>query len=58
MIQQLTNRIVEHGGAALIADYGHDGTKTDTLRVRSSNSSLFRKAWMLSMVNRNLLEVQ
>ncbi|XP_030626736.1 protein arginine methyltransferase NDUFAF7, mitochondrial [Chanos chanos] len=32
IVQQLANRIAEHGGAALIADYGHDGTKTDTFR--------------------------
>ncbi|XP_072558719.1 protein arginine methyltransferase NDUFAF7, mitochondrial isoform X2 [Paramormyrops kingsleyae] len=32
IIQKLTNRIAEYGGAALIADYGHDGTKTDTFR--------------------------
>ncbi|XP_056261194.1 protein arginine methyltransferase NDUFAF7, mitochondrial [Seriola aureovittata] len=32
IVQQLARRIVEHGGAALIADYGHDGTKTDTFR--------------------------
>ncbi|XP_029902590.1 protein arginine methyltransferase NDUFAF7, mitochondrial [Myripristis murdjan] len=32
IIQQLANRISESGGAALIADYGHDGTKTDTFR--------------------------
>lgn len=31
--QQLARRIVEDGGAALIADYGHDGTGTDTFRV-------------------------
>lgn len=31
-IQQLSRRITEDGGAALIADYGHDGTKTDTFR--------------------------
>ena len=34
IVQQLARRIVEDGGAALIADYGHDGTKTDTFRVR------------------------
>ncbi|KAM8847417.1 protein arginine methyltransferase NDUFAF7, mitochondrial isoform 2-T2 [Synchiropus picturatus] len=32
MVQQLARRIAEEGGAALIADYGHDGTKTDTFR--------------------------
>ncbi|KAM9840402.1 protein arginine methyltransferase NDUFAF7, mitochondrial [Aulostomus maculatus] len=32
IIQQLARRISQEGGAALIADYGHDGTKTDTFR--------------------------
>ncbi|XP_038161294.1 protein arginine methyltransferase NDUFAF7, mitochondrial [Cyprinodon tularosa] len=32
IVQQLARRIQEEGGAALIADYGHDGTKTDTFR--------------------------
>ncbi|XP_061560075.1 protein arginine methyltransferase NDUFAF7, mitochondrial [Phycodurus eques] len=32
IIQQLARRVAEHGGAALIADYGHDGAKTDTFR--------------------------
>lgn len=32
VVQQLARRIEEDGGAALIADYGHDGTKTDTFR--------------------------
>ncbi|XP_041661489.1 protein arginine methyltransferase NDUFAF7, mitochondrial isoform X2 [Cheilinus undulatus] len=32
IVQQLARRITEDGGAALIADYGHDGTKTDTFR--------------------------
>lgn len=32
LVQQLARRIAEHQGAALIADYGHDGTKTDTFR--------------------------
>lgn len=36
LIQQLAGRIAEHRGAALIADYGHDGTETDTFRVRRS----------------------
>ncbi|XP_058134382.1 protein arginine methyltransferase NDUFAF7, mitochondrial isoform X2 [Dasypus novemcinctus] len=31
-IQELAQRIALTGGAALIADYGHDGTKTDTFR--------------------------
>ncbi|XP_033846371.1 protein arginine methyltransferase NDUFAF7, mitochondrial [Periophthalmus magnuspinnatus] len=32
VLQHLSKRISERGGAALIADYGHDGTKTDTFR--------------------------
>uniref|UniRef100_H3AXU6 Protein arginine methyltransferase NDUFAF7 n=1 Tax=Latimeria chalumnae TaxID=7897 RepID=H3AXU6_LATCH len=32
IIQRLTDRIFEHGGAVLIADYGHTGIKTDTFR--------------------------
>ncbi|ERE68144.1 putative protein midA like protein [Cricetulus griseus] len=32
IIQELSERIALAGGAALIADYGHDGTKTDTFR--------------------------
>ncbi|XP_073070378.1 protein arginine methyltransferase NDUFAF7, mitochondrial isoform X1 [Manis javanica] len=32
IIQELSQRIALTGGGALIADYGHDGTKTDTLR--------------------------
>ncbi|XP_077594754.1 protein arginine methyltransferase NDUFAF7, mitochondrial isoform X2 [Stigmatopora nigra] len=33
IVQRLARRISRHGGAALIADYGHDGTKTDTFRA-------------------------
>ncbi|XP_067901414.1 protein arginine methyltransferase NDUFAF7, mitochondrial isoform X2 [Heterodontus francisci] len=32
IIQSLASRITEDGGAALIVDYGHNGTKTDTFR--------------------------
>lgn len=32
IIHRLAGRITEDGGAALIADYGHNGTKTDTFR--------------------------
>ena len=32
-IQKMSERIRDHGGRALIIDYGHDGTKTDTFRV-------------------------
>lgn len=32
IVQKLASRIAEDGGAALIVDYGHDGTKTDTFR--------------------------
>ncbi|XP_062911644.1 protein arginine methyltransferase NDUFAF7, mitochondrial isoform X4 [Mobula hypostoma] len=33
IIHSLASRIAEDGGAALIADYGHNGTKTDTFRA-------------------------
>lgn len=33
IIQKLAHNIEKNGGAALIVDYGHDGTKTDTFRV-------------------------
>ncbi|XP_025902749.1 protein arginine methyltransferase NDUFAF7, mitochondrial [Nothoprocta perdicaria] len=32
LVQRLAHRLEKDGGAALIADYGHDGTKTDTFR--------------------------
>ncbi|NXF79418.1 NDUF7 methyltransferase, partial [Sclerurus mexicanus] len=32
IVQRLACRIEKDGGAALVADYGHDGTKTDTFR--------------------------
>ncbi|KAJ0061115.1 hypothetical protein NL108_007855 [Boleophthalmus pectinirostris] len=32
VMQHLSKRICETGGAALISDYGHDGTKSDTFR--------------------------
>ncbi|XP_072307585.1 protein arginine methyltransferase NDUFAF7, mitochondrial [Eucyclogobius newberryi] len=32
VMQHLSKRISETGGAALIADYGHDGTNSDTFR--------------------------
>ncbi|KFV97687.1 NADH dehydrogenase [ubiquinone] complex I, assembly factor 7, partial [Eurypyga helias] len=32
IIQRLASRIEKDGGAALVADYGHDGTATDTFR--------------------------
>nr|XP_009932720.1 PREDICTED: NADH dehydrogenase [ubiquinone] complex I, assembly factor 7 [Opisthocomus hoazin] len=32
ILQRLVCRIEKDGGAALVADYGHDGTKTDTFR--------------------------
>ena len=34
VIQQLCERISQDGGCALLADYGHDGDKGDTFRVR------------------------
>ncbi|XP_038074573.1 protein arginine methyltransferase NDUFAF7, mitochondrial-like isoform X2 [Patiria miniata] len=32
IVQEMAHRVSEHGGMSLIVDYGHDGTKTDTLR--------------------------
>jgi SAM-dependent MidA family methyltransferase len=34
ILQHLATRLEEDGGFALFADYGHDGSKTDTFRVR------------------------
>lgn len=47
VVQKLANRISEDGGAALIADYGHNGTKTDTFRVSFllMNSSFSFSLW-------------
>lgn len=33
IVQKLASRVSSDGGAALIADYGHNGTKMDTFRV-------------------------
>lgn len=33
VVQELANRIKQQGGFALLADYGHNGDKTDTFRV-------------------------
>lgn len=33
LLQHLSVRLEKYGGFALIADYGHDGTKTDTFRA-------------------------
>ncbi|XP_061183453.1 protein arginine methyltransferase NDUFAF7, mitochondrial-like [Saccostrea echinata] len=32
VVQKMSQRISDHGGRALIVDYGHEGTKTDTFR--------------------------
>jgi SAM-dependent MidA family methyltransferase len=33
ILEHLASRLEEDGGFALFADYGHDGTKSDTFRV-------------------------
>lgn len=33
VVEELSQRIANAGGCALIIDYGHEGTKTDTFRV-------------------------
>ena len=39
ILEHLAARLEEDGGLALFADYGHDGTKTDTFRVRFTTCS-------------------
>jgi SAM-dependent MidA family methyltransferase len=39
ILEHLTARLEEDGGLALFADYGHDGAKTDTFRVRFTTYS-------------------
>ncbi|NXS45682.1 NDUF7 methyltransferase, partial [Balaeniceps rex] len=39
IIQRLACRIEKDGGAALVADYGHDGTKTDTFRMTQGRTA-------------------
>ncbi|XP_042329856.1 protein arginine methyltransferase NDUFAF7, mitochondrial isoform X3 [Sceloporus undulatus] len=47
IIQKLAHDIEKNGGGALIIDYGHDGTKTDTFRVLLQNAK--------DAINRNQL---
>ena len=35
--EELTQRIKEDGGFALVADYGHNGDKSDTFRVSTTD---------------------
>ena len=35
LISELADRIAASGGFALVADYGHNGGKEDTFRVRA-----------------------
>lgn len=32
-MEEISSRIAADGGMSLVIDYGHDGTKTDTIRV-------------------------
>lgn len=50
IVQKLASRIAEDGGAALIVDYGHDGTKTDTFRVSVMNVISLRLCLMRSVL--------
>ena len=34
IVNEIAQRIASHDGVALFIDYGHEGDKTDTLRVR------------------------
>lgn len=33
ILEQICNKVVGNGGIALICDYGHNGTGTDTFRL-------------------------
>ena len=33
IMEEISSRIEADGGMSLVIDYGHDGTKTDTIRV-------------------------
>ncbi|KAG7220546.1 hypothetical protein INR49_017983 [Caranx melampygus] len=57
IVQQLARRIVEDGGAVLIADYGHDGTKTDTFRVRADSMDLPLKMMLVGFKGHQLHDV-
>jgi len=52
IVQKLANRIAEDGGAALIVDYGHDGTKTDTFRVSAIIFNFLRLSNAYSILNK------
>lgn len=41
IVQDIATAVSTHGGFALLADYGHDGTKEDTFRVSVNVHSLF-----------------
>ncbi len=52
IVQKLANRIAEDGGAALIVDYGHDGTKNDTFRVSAIIVNSLRLSNAYSILNK------
>lgn len=46
IVQKISQRVSDHGGRALIIDYGHEGTKKDTFRVNL--------CWILSCMTKKL----
>lgn len=47
IVQKISQRVSDHGGRALIIDYGHEGTKKDTFRVKQISAG-FSHVWQLS----------
>jgi SAM-dependent MidA family methyltransferase len=54
ILEHLATRLEEDGGLALFADYGHDGTKTDTFRVRFTTYSKALNYFSCSVSHRRL----
>jgi SAM-dependent MidA family methyltransferase len=54
ILEHMAARLEEDGGLALFADYGHDGTKMDTFRVRFTTYSEASNYFNDSVCNQGL----
>jgi len=57
IVQRIADRISTDGGMALIADYGHDGNKTDTFRVSVYNLCTLLVSELISFAFRFLINI-